>query len=130
MDLNKFNTAMSNGDDVSSFQIASNIFVKQMVLNQPGNKIFGHSHAYSHVTLIATGSVWMRANGIEERHDAPKLVITPALVRHEFECIEPAILCCVHAIRQSEAEYDIADTEITPEQGLNFMGKFSLTSKK
>lgn len=79
MDLNKFNTAMSNGDDVSSFQIASNIFVKQMVLNQPGNKIFGHSHAYSHVTLIATGSVWMRANGIEERHDAPKLVITPRL---------------------------------------------------
>ena len=126
MDLTTFSHAVNTADEIATFQIAGNIFTRMMILDTPGKKIHGHSHTFDHVTLIATGVVWMRKNGEEERHIAPKLVITPAGIEHEFECIEPSILCCVHAIRQSDDEYDVADVSITPEQGLNLIGQFPL----
>lgn len=130
MDLTTFNPAIPEGDGEAKFQIAGNIFVKMFTLDAPGKKIHGHAHTFDHVTLLATGSVIKRAGGLEERFKAPHLFITPANVEHEFECIEPAILCCTHAIRQSDFEHDVADPLITPLQGLEFMSKFPLVGTK
>lgn len=129
MNLKQFTPAWTEDDVPSVFQVAGNIFVKLMTLDSPGKKIRGHAHTYDHVTLIATGSVWMRKEGIEERHDAPKLVITPAGIEHEFECIEgPALICCTHAIRDGALEHEVADPSIRPQEGLDLMQQFPLAT--
>lgn len=127
MSLSKFNPAISEGDTESEFQVIGNLFVKLNKLNKAGDLMRGHAHTFDHVTLLAIGSVWMRKNGEQVRHVAPKLLVTPAEVAHEFECIDgPALLCCIHAIRDGDLENQVAVPNLTPEQALNFMVKFPL----
>lgn len=128
MDLTIFNPAMSEGDTESEFQIIGNLFVKLNHLRMAGDKMLGHSHTFDHVTLLL-GKVWMRKDGAQEMHEGIKLLVTPAGVEHEFEAIDgPAILCCIHAIRDGDAEHDVAPPHITPAQGLALMARFHLAN--
>lgn len=126
MDLTEFNPAISEGDTESEFQIISNLFVKLNWLRNAGDKMLGHSHTFDHVTLML-GKVWMRKGGEQDRHEGVKLLVTPAGIEHEFEAIDgPAILLCIHAIRDGDNEHDVAPPNITPEKALMLMAQFQL----
>jgi quercetin dioxygenase-like cupin family protein len=111
----------------NDIQIVDNVFVKMFHVTDIGDKIAGHAHTFDHITLLAKGHVIMRANGVEKQHLAPKLLVTPKGVVHEFEALVPGcILCCVHAIRDGDTEEDVAPPDITEEQAKLFMEQFPL----
>jgi quercetin dioxygenase-like cupin family protein len=111
----------------NEIKIVDNVFVKMFHMTEVGDKIAGHAHTFDHITLLAKGRVIMRANGSEKEHVAPKLIVTPKSVVHEFEALEKScILCCVHAIRDGDTEEDVAPPDITEEQAKLFMEQFPL----
>ena len=111
-------------------KIVDNVFVKMFHMSEIGDKIGGHAHTFDHITLLAKGRVMMRAKGAEKEHVAPKLIVTPKSVVHEFESLDKGcILCCVHAIRDGDTEEDVAPPDITEEQARLFMQQFPLTER-
>jgi quercetin dioxygenase-like cupin family protein len=114
---------------LSDIKIVDNVFVKMMVVSNIGGKIEGHAHTFDHITLLARGRVVMRANGIEQEHIAPKLIVTPKGVTHEFEALDiPSVLCCIHAIRDGETLDDIAAQTISAEEADSLMQQYPLTA--
>jgi quercetin dioxygenase-like cupin family protein len=108
-------------------KIVDNVFVKMFFLKDVGDKITGHAHTFDHITLLARGRVLMKAGSTEKEHEAPKLIVTPKGMVHEFEAIDKnCILCCVHAIRDGDGEEDVAPPDITEEQAKLFMEQFPL----
>ena len=126
MDWTIFNPAISEGETESEFQIIENLFVKLNCLRKAGDRMLGHSHTFNHVTLMI-GKVWMRKGDSIERHEGIKLLVTPAGVEHEFEAIDgPALLLCIHAIRDGDNEHDVAPADITPQQAMGLLARFPL----
>lgn len=114
----------------TDLKIVDNVFVKMMHLYLAGDKVVGHAHTFDHITLLSKGRVIMRANGEDREHIAPKLIVTPKGVAHEFEAIVPdCLLCCIHAVRDGETEADIAPPNITVEQAQEFLEQFPLLQK-
>lgn len=111
----------------SDVKVVDNVFVKMMHLYFTGDKVQGHAHTFDHITLLAKGTVIMRANGGGKEHKAPKLIITPKGIVHEFEALTPdCLLCCVHAIRDGDTDADIAPPDISSEQAMALMEQFPL----
>jgi hypothetical protein len=111
----------------SNISIVDNVFVKMMGAEFVGDKIVGHAHTFDHITLLAKGRVLMRAKGEEKEHSAPKLIVTPKGIAHEFEALENnCLLCCIHAVRDGDTEEDIAPQNITEEQAKLFLEQFPL----
>lgn len=109
-------------------KVVDNVFVKMMHMYFPGEHIQGHAHTFDHITLLAKGTVVMRALGIEKEHTAPKLIVTPKGVEHSFESLTPnCLLCCIHAVRDGDTVDDIAPQNITPEQANALLEQFPVT---
>jgi quercetin dioxygenase-like cupin family protein len=112
----------------TDIKLVDNVFVKMMTLGLPGDKVEGHAHAFDHITLLSKGRVIMRAKGEEKEHSAPKLIVTPKGIVHEFEALESScVLCCVHAIRDGEGVDDVAPPTITEREGHQLLDQYSLT---
>jgi hypothetical protein len=108
-------------------KIVDNVFVKMMHLYFTGDKVHGHAHTFDHITLLAKGKVMMRTVSGENEHEAPKLIVTPKGMVHEFEALAPdCLLCCIHAVRDGDTDADIAPPNITPEQAIALMEQFPL----
>jgi quercetin dioxygenase-like cupin family protein len=108
-------------------KVVDNVFVKMMVCVEVGDIIHGHAHAFDHITLLATGSVVMSARGNKVEYKAPKLIVTPKGVVHQFTALEAnTTLCCIHAIRDGDEMEDIAPPDITLEQAEKLMLQFPL----
>ena len=109
-------------------KIVDNVLVKMFHMPEIGNKITGHAHTFDHITLLARGRVMMKTNDTEKEHVAPKLIVTPKGVVHEFESLDRnCVLCCVHALRDGDTVEDIAPPNITEEQARLLMKQFPLT---
>ena len=118
---------MSVSTDV---KIVDNVLVKMLHAEFIGDRISGHAHTFDHITLLAKGRVIMRAKGEEKEHSAPKLIVTPKGVVHEFEALEPdCLLCCVHAIRDGDTEEDIASPNLPANEAYQLMQEFPLIQK-
>lgn len=112
----------------TDLRIVDNVFVKMMHLYYAGDKVEGHAHTFDHITLLAKGTVIMRANGSAIQHSAPKLIVTPKGIVHEFEAAMPdCLLCCVHAIRDGDTVDSVAPADITAEQQADFLAQYPLT---
>jgi cupin superfamily acireductone dioxygenase involved in methionine salvage len=116
----------------SDVMIVDNVFVKMMHFYHKGDQTEarGHSHTFDHITLLARGSVLMEVleeGGSAVEHKAPMLIVTPKNISHKFTALEAdTVLCCIHAIRDGDDVEDIAPQNITEEQALDLMGKFSM----
>ena len=112
----------------TDFKIVDNVFVKMHLFNNAGDTHEGHSHAFDHITLLATGSVNMVHDKGEEVYKAPHLIVTPKGIKHQFTALEPnTVFCCIHAIREKDELDGIASPDITIEQAWELMGTVPLT---
>lgn len=115
---------MSVSTDIS---IVDNVFVKLLHAQFAGDKIEGHAHTFDHITLLSKGRVIMRVKGEEKEHVAPKLIVTPKGIVHEFEALEnDCLLCCIHAIRNGDTDEDIAPPDISEDEAHRLMTQFPL----
>ena len=118
----------------SDMMIVDNVFVKMMHFYYKGDvtEAGGHSHTFDHITLLARGSVLMEVleeGGSAVEHKAPKLIVTPKNISHKFTALEAdTVLCCIHAIRDGDGVDDIAPQNVTEEQALELVQKFSMVN--
>ena len=84
---------------------ADDLYIKQIVVPKAATIIPQHSHALSHITLLASGSLnlWRDEHG-PEYFAAPTPIHIPAGVKHLFQTLEDGVVMyCVHALASPEA---------------------------
>lgn len=81
-----------------------NIWVRQNVLENVGDKTVGHYHHFDHVSLLASGSVRVHVEGFEPKvFHAPTFIVIKKEHKHNFEALtENALWYCVFALRDEE----------------------------
>jgi len=116
---------------ISEFKIVDNIFVKMYCFQFKGDTHNGHSHTFDHITLLSSGSVKMIHDNGEAEYKAPYLIVTPKGIKHQFIALEPnTAFCCIHAIRDGDGVDDLTSPEISPEQALDLLTKYSVVQKE
>lgn len=90
-------------DDVEFFT-ADDVFIKQMFIAKAGTIIPQHSHKYDHISMLATGSVRVWADGkLVGDHVAPAGIDIKAGVKHAFLALEDkTVIYCVHRLHKAE----------------------------
>lgn len=94
----------------------ANVFSRMMVFRKEGDVEKGHTHSFDHVTLVASGSVRVTANGKETDFVAPQFIYIKKDVFHKLEALEDNTVCaCIHALRDGDNVEDIIAPEFVPE---------------
>jgi hypothetical protein len=94
--------------------LVSNLWVKQMHFEEPGDTMQGHSHKFDHPTLVAHGSVRVTVDGVETIFCAPHIIFIAKDKLHEISALEPnTVAYCIHPIR-GEREEDIYGHDQVP----------------
>lgn len=116
-------------EPITDLKLVDNVFVKLHQFINAGDTYHGHAHVFDHITLLATGRVLMKHDNGEQEFVAPKLIVTPKGITHQFTALEPnTVFCCVHAIREGSGVNDVASPDITQEQQWDLLTKYSIES--
>lgn len=85
--------------------LVSNLWVKQMHFEQPGDTMQGHSHKFDHPTLVAHGSVRVTVDGAETVFRAPHIIFISKNKLHTITALEPGTVAyCIHPMRGEKQE--------------------------
>lgn len=63
-----------------------------------------HAHKYPHLLLVASGTVLVKADGVEREVQGPGAVQIPAGVAHDLVAKTDALAACVHICRLPNGE--------------------------
>lgn len=86
---------------------ASNIYIRMMTFHKAGDVEHGHSHNFNHISFLSKGRVKINVDGVEKTFQSPHMIMISKEKKHEITALEDdTILCCIHALRNSD------DTEI------------------
>lgn len=98
----------------SKIACVGNVYVRMMHFKKTGDIEYGHKHSFHHSTLVASGSVLVRANGKETVFKAPTMIWINKDVEHELVAMEDNTVCaCIHGLR-SALDGEIVDPESIP----------------
>lgn len=64
----------------------------------PGDVLVQHIHKYSHLSILAKGSVVVTVDGVQTTHRAPTCIVIVAGKHHGVKALEDSVWYCVHAI--------------------------------
>ena len=95
------------------------LFARVMVFENAGDTEQGHTHQFDHATLVAHGSVLVRAKGKETVFKAPHLIWIAKDIRHELVALEPGTVCaCLHTTESAKGgkfpEDEIVSDDMVP----------------
>lgn len=94
-----------------SLIMSGNLYMRQMRFESKGDIEQGHCHVFDHITLLATGTLKVKAQGKETVFTAPSAIKILANEIHELEAMEDNTLAyCVHALRDAVTEDVLPDT--------------------
>lgn len=84
------------------FYSADDVFVKVMHLPEAGLLVPQHSHEYSHLSMLAVGSVrvWRDDVLLGDFH-SPAGIEIEAKCKHRFLSLEPSIIYCIHNVSRT-----------------------------
>lgn len=103
-----------------SLIMSGNLYMRQMRFESKGDIEQGHCHVFDHITLLATGSLKVRAQGKETIFQAPTAIKILANEMHELEALEDNTLAyCVHALRDAVTEDVLPDTMQHTDNSIN-----------
>jgi quercetin dioxygenase-like cupin family protein len=93
----------------------ANLWSRMMHFNKAGDTELGHTHAFDHLTLLASGSLKITANNKETIFKAPSMVYIDKDVKHELVALEDnTVAYCIHALRSGNKTDDILDPSMIP----------------
>lgn len=93
----------------------ANLFSRQMHFRKAGDKEYGHTHPFDHLTLLASGSLRVTVNGKTTDFVAPHMIFIKAEYNHELVALEDnTVAFCIHALRKGNGVDDIIDPESVP----------------
>ena len=83
---------------------SDNLYAKQAHF-PAGAEIVSHKHNYSHLSILAKGTVHLYADGQPPvRYQAPACIEIKAGVNHSIVAIEDAVWFCIHATDEKDPE--------------------------
>jgi quercetin dioxygenase-like cupin family protein len=83
--------------EIISHHFAGGIYLKEMRINE-GYMVKQHKHEYDHLSFIASGCAIVEADGKQETHYGPKVIVIPAGVEHSVTAVNgPVHWSCIHA---------------------------------
>ena len=87
----------------TEIKMLDGVFIKSMVVRDAGIIIPQHSHRFSHVSVLARGSVRVVAGGGCQDFTAPCGITIEAGIKHIFQTLtSDVIILCVHDIGAAE----------------------------
>ena len=90
------------GIGVSHF-FGGGVYAKQTVI-PAGVELLQHSHAFDHLSILATGSVVVRVNGESTPYVGPACIVIKAGIPHAVKATTNAVWYCIHATDETEPE--------------------------
>lgn len=69
-----------------------------------GTKLTQHVHPFDHLSILASGSVLVRADGWVESYAAPAAITIKAGIAHEVEAATDTVWFCLHATDETDPE--------------------------
>ena len=94
----------------------ANLFSRQMHFKNAGDIEHGHTHAFDHLTLLASGSLRVTVNSKVTDFKAPHMIYIKAEHEHELVALEDnTVAYCIHALRNGDGVDDIIDPATIPE---------------
>lgn len=67
-----------------------------------GLKLAKHTHKFTHLSILARGSVRVRAGENSSIYAAPTCIEIKAGIEHEVEALTDAVWYCIHAIDETD----------------------------
>ena len=93
----------------------ANLFSKMMHFKNAGDTELGHTHPFDHLTLLASGSLKIIANGEKTIFKAPNMIYIHKDVKHELIALEAnTVAYCIHALRDGNGVDNILDPAMIP----------------
>lgn len=81
----------------------ANLYSRMMHFRKAGDIERGHTHAFDHLTLLATGSLKVTVGGKDTVFEAPHMIYIKADKNHELVALEDnTVAYCIHALRDKD----------------------------
>lgn len=97
----------------------ANLFSRMMHFEKAGDTEIGHTHAFDHLTLLASGSLKVNVDGVCTEFKAPHMIYIHKDKVHELIALEDnTVAYCIHALRDGDGVDDIIDPSMIP-NGVN-----------
>lgn len=79
------------------------LYAKEMKILK-GYTAMSHQHHYSHLSLLAKGSVLVTTDNDSNKYDAPTCIEIKAGVNHAILALEDCVWYCIHATNETNAD--------------------------
>lgn len=80
----------------------ANLWSRMMHFQKAGDIELGHSHQFDHLTLLASGSLEVTANGAKTIFKAPHMIYIRKDIEHQLQALEDnTVAYCIHALRDN-----------------------------
>ena len=77
------------------------VYAKQMLI-PAGHVVGSHAHAYSHLSVLATGDVVVETDGVLTDYAGPACIEIKAGVAHRVFAKTNAVWFCIHATEEND----------------------------
>lgn len=67
-----------------------------------GLKLAKHTHQFTHLSILASGSVRIRAGEEIKTYEAPVCIEIKAGIEHEVQALTDAVWYCIHAVDETD----------------------------
>ena len=74
-----------------------------------GHVLVQHKHKYSHLSILASGSVEVMVDGVISHHIGPACLTIEAGKHHGVKALTDAVWYCIHSVAGAEADDDEDD---------------------
>jgi quercetin dioxygenase-like cupin family protein len=92
----------------------ADVWVRQMHFLNAGDVEMGHTHDFDHTTLLASGALSVKVDGVVTEFKAPHMILIKAEYEHELTALEPnTVAYCVHAVRNTGGG-DLVSPDMVP----------------
>jgi len=99
-------------DETTKHHFNSGVYAREMRVPK-GFAVETHSHKFSHMSILAEGSVILITNGEYEKYDAPAVISMGAGIHHGIEAIEDSVWFCIHPV-EAETPEEVEEITIEP----------------
>ena len=90
-------------DPQTVHHFSDGLYAKEMTLPK-GYEACTHSHAFSHLSILAKGRVIVETDDKMQEFSAPSCIEIKAHVHHRIEALEDAKWFCIHATDETDID--------------------------
>ena len=67
-----------------------------------GPKLAKHTHKFTHLSILASGRVIVRAGGKAKVYEAPTCIEIKGGIEHEVQALADSVWYCIHAVDETD----------------------------